>query len=259
MPDAPDARHFDRVAPVYDRGRPAYPGEVYELLEAHGLLAPGARVLEVGAGSGQATAELVARGATVDAIEPSPSLAEALRELDGVTVHETTAEEWPPLEAAYDGIVAATSLHWVDVSRVLPGWHRALRPGGLVAVWWAVFGDPGVRTPFRERLDRIARDTGRHRGSDDRPRPLRTQERVAELEAGGLFRCVSAAVLPWPVRQTPEDLRALFTTFPTWGEDAEVLDAVEAAARECAASDGTVEEHYLLPVYLARHSSASNA
>lgn len=258
MAEPAEGLHFDRVATTYHRGRPPYPAQLYDRLDAHGLFRPGAHLLEIGAGTGQATAALVARGATVDAVEPGPALAEALRRLDRVRVIEARAEEAVLADATYDGIVAATCLHWVDVPAVLPAWHRALRPGGLLAVWWAVFGDPSVRTPFRDRLDRIARDTGRHRPDDDLPRPLRTDDRVAELGDGGLFEVEEAVVLPWPLAMTPAALRDLFTTFPTWGEDPTALDLVADAARASVGRDGTVEEHYLCALYVARRRPVVN-
>lgn len=239
-----DGLHFDRVAEAYGRGRPDYPPEVYALLARHGLLAPGRHLLELGAGSGQATAELLRRGATVEAVEPGPALAAALRaRFPQVTVREKRAEDADLADAAYDGVVAATSLHWVDVPAVLPRLHRALRPGGLLVPWWTVFGDPEWHSDFRARVDEIA---GQGLAGET-PRPLRIEERVAELEDGGLFELVEHRIHPWEHTMTPEQVGDLFTTFPTWSPDA--VAAVVAAARDCGP---TVTERYLTVVYVAR-------
>ena len=146
-----DAGHFDRIADRYDDARPRYPAALWAVLEDAGVVHPGARVLELGAGSGQATRELVARGAVVDAVEPGPALAAALAAtVPAVTVHHARAEEVELAPAGYDAVVAATAWHWMDPAAVLPAVHRALRPGGLLAVWWNVFGDEDVPTPFRD-------------------------------------------------------------------------------------------------------------
>lgn len=241
--------HFDRVASTYRHARPDYPAEVYDLLAAHGAIGQGLRVLEVGAGSGQASAELLRRGCVVDAVEPGPALAADLRARfpeDRLTVLEATAEDVALPDSTYDTVLAATSLHWVDTEVALPRLLAALRPGGRLGVWWAVFADRDSRTPFRQRMDEIAR---RHGLDDDSvPRPLRTEERIAELEAGG-FGAVESHVVRWTHAMTPAEVRALFTTFPTWGDHPDRLDEVEAAARACG---DTVVEHYLCAVYLGR-------
>ena len=196
--------HFDRVASTYRHARPGYPAEVYDLLSAHGAIGPGLRVLEIGAGSGQATAELLRRGCVVDAVEPGPALAVDLRARfpeDRLTVLEATAEDADLPESAYDSVLAATSLHWVDTEVALPRLHAALRPGGRLGIWWAVFADPDTRTPFRELVDEIARRHGT--GDDSTPSPLRTEERIAELEAGSLFGDVESHVVRWSHEMTP--------------------------------------------------------
>ena len=74
---------FDEVAEIYDRVRPLYPTRLFDdLLTYLGRdperLAPLA-VVEIGPGTGQATAPLLARGMTVTAVEPGPRLAAYLR------------------------------------------------------------------------------------------------------------------------------------------------------------------------------------
>ncbi|WP_199237197.1 class I SAM-dependent methyltransferase [Kribbella antiqua] len=65
---------FGEVAELYDRVRPTYPPEMYDDL-ARLLGNPRPRVLEIGPGTGQATAPMVARGWSVTAVELSPDLA----------------------------------------------------------------------------------------------------------------------------------------------------------------------------------------
>ena len=71
--------HFERMAAEYADARPPYPPSLYESLKAAGVIGAGTRVLEVGAGSGLATRELVRSGSDVVAVEPGRGLA-GLRE-----------------------------------------------------------------------------------------------------------------------------------------------------------------------------------
>jgi SAM-dependent methyltransferase len=69
--------------------------------------AEGQRVLDVGAGTGALTRELVARGATVVALEPSPEFTRALRlRFPQMEVHEGPAEELPFADDSFDLAVA---------------------------------------------------------------------------------------------------------------------------------------------------------
>ena len=67
----------------------------------------GMRALDVGAGTGALTAELLARGAAVVVEEPSPEFVTALRErFPGVEVHDTPAEALPFAAGEFDAALA---------------------------------------------------------------------------------------------------------------------------------------------------------
>lgn len=250
---------FDRNATTYTDGRPPYPARVYEFLEEIGALQPGARVLEIGPGSGQATVELLARGAEVDAVELGANLAARLQERIAdprlrVTVGDLHTVDLPA--AAYDTVVAATMLHWLDVPPLLPRLAATLRPGGWLVAWWTVFGDPEVTTPFRQRVDRIYRDRMPHewRPADEMPRAMRVEDRLAELTEGGHFGEPRFDLVRWTARFTSEQVRALFATFPNVAEldpltRREHLDALAAAAD---AEGGVIDDPFVTAVYAVR-------
>ena len=60
------ATTFDTAAELYERASPGYPSQLFaDLAASTGLRAAGARVLEVGTGTGQATRGLLERGWSV--------------------------------------------------------------------------------------------------------------------------------------------------------------------------------------------------
>lgn len=96
-------------------------------------LPPGARVLELGAGSGRDAALMLAHGLDIDATDASPELAaEASRNI-GRPVRLLRFDQLDS-ENAYDGIWAAASLLHAPATELagnLARIYRALRPQGL--------------------------------------------------------------------------------------------------------------------------------
>jgi SAM-dependent methyltransferase len=241
--------HFDMRADVYERARPPYPDVLWERLHDLGVLRVGTRVLDVGAGAGLATGPLVAAGANVTAVEPGPALAERLRaRLPQVDVLVATAEDAVLLAAAFDLAVVATAVHWLDLDVVLPKLHRALVPGGHLAVWRHVFGDPDVRTPFRDRVHAIA---SAREPAPRRPGPgeLDTDEWVRRLTASGHFAVIHTAHFRWSIELDADQVHDLFSTFSDWRDDE--VDAAANAVRELG---GRVTEHYVTPLIVLRRS-----
>jgi SAM-dependent methyltransferase len=119
----------------YDRGRPRYPEAVVRRLAGELALEPGARVLELGAGTGQLSRALLAAGFDVVAVEPLASMRELLgRAIGPERVHAGSAERIPLPDASVAAVLAADAFHWFDERLAMPEIKRVLRPGGGVAI-----------------------------------------------------------------------------------------------------------------------------
>jgi SAM-dependent methyltransferase len=76
---------------------------------------PGERVLDVGAGTGMLTQELVRRGAQASAIEPAPAFAESLRRrFPDLDVREGAAEHLPWDDGSFDVALAQLVVAFMD-------------------------------------------------------------------------------------------------------------------------------------------------
>lgn len=245
---AGDPLHFDAVAALYQAARPPYPPELYAQLEAWGALRPGVSVLELGPGTGQATGELLARGAgRIDAVELGESMAAHLRRTlpdPRLAVIVGDAHAVPLPARAYDLVVAATSFHWLDPAVMIPRLAHTTQPGGALAVWWTLFGDPEQITPFRSGLRQIEEAYGLV--SDRGVAPLQTQERLAELQAGGFFENGRHDLFHWSVEMNTAQTMALFSTFPTW---ARAGSAVREVGELVDRLGDTVMDHFMTAVY----------
>jgi SAM-dependent methyltransferase len=255
-------RLFGPAADTYDRARPGHAEEVYEILAARCGLRPGAKVLEIGPGTGQATRELLERGAApLVALEPDPALAAFLHErlVGRIEIRPTTLEA-AELEDDFDLVVAASAFHWVHERIGLELVHRALRPGGSVALWWTLFGDPARDDPFRDAIEPILRTTplSPSRPEQDGP-PFAADEpaRVAALEAAG-FTDVAVDRLEWERTWDTQGTCDLFRTFsPILALPPEAQQSVidEIATIAAAEFGGRVTRPLVTRMYTARKSA----
>lgn len=151
---------FGRVAKLYDRVRPSYPDAVIDAVLAFAGLRPGARILEIGAGTGKATMLLAERGLQVIALEPDHEMAAVARTncagYAGVEVVESDFERWPVNER-FQAVVSAAAWHWVapEVRYVQAG--QALTDDGTLAAMWT-FPD-WERCPLRAPLSEAYRSS----------------------------------------------------------------------------------------------------
>ena len=144
---------FDTDAERYAARRPTYPDALFDRLATYGDLAPGARVLEIAPGPGQATRSMAERSWSVTAVELGADLAATARRLLAgydVDVVHSAFEDWPLPPQPFDAVMCATAWHWLDPAVRLPKTVQALRPGGSVAVVWT-HHVAGVTTDFFTR------------------------------------------------------------------------------------------------------------
>jgi len=126
---------FESVAEQYERARPEYADEAVDWAVEQLDLRPGARVLDLAAGTGKLTRQLVSRGLDVVAVEPGEEMRGVLaRVLPGVEATAGTAEEIPLPDRSVDGVTVGQAFHWFDRERALAEVERVLRPGGGLAL-----------------------------------------------------------------------------------------------------------------------------
>jgi SAM-dependent methyltransferase len=211
---------FESVADRYHAARPDYPEELFDELVAAASLLPGARLLEVGCGTGKATLPLAERGFAITALELGPDLAATaqgnLAGYELVDVVQQAFETWqPPDGDGFDLVYSATAWHWIDpAAGYLRAW-QALRPGGHLAVWAAEHvlpvadGDPFFRQ-IQDVYDEIGE--GVPPGTEF-PVPGSIRTHVAAIEGSGLFAVTRAREFIWSRQYTAEEYIALLGTF----------------------------------------------
>jgi SAM-dependent methyltransferase len=132
---------FGVAAADYARGRPHYPREALDW-----AIPEAARVvLDVGAGTGVLTRDLLDLGLDVVAVEPLPEMRALIPEGRG---RDGTAEAIPLDDDTVDAVFVGQAWHWFDRSAALAEAHRVLRPGGMLVLMWNLLdtSDPLTRT-----------------------------------------------------------------------------------------------------------------
>lgn len=125
------ALSFERAAEAYERGRPGY---AEAALDAVGL-APESVVLDLAAGTGKLTRQLVARYARVIAVEPLDGMRAVLERLVPEAEAVSGRADAIPLEAAFvDAVFVGEAFHWFATEPAVYEIARVLRPRGVLAI-----------------------------------------------------------------------------------------------------------------------------
>jgi SAM-dependent methyltransferase len=235
---------------AYERGRPTYPEEAIDHLVREFGLSPGATVLDLAAGTGKLTRQLVPRVDHVIAVEPSPAMrGELQRQVPAADVRDGTAEAIPFDDATVDAVFVAQAFHWFRAEQALAEIARVLRPGrGLALVWnQARWSDAGP--PWLGRLRELVEPRRVAAG----PFPAGEDSWKEALERDARFSPVQDALFHHVHRLDVEDFVALIASW-SWianlpdPERAGLLDEI----RRLAGAATVLELPYATEVYSCR-------
>ncbi len=186
------------MAAEYERYRPDYPEEALRWAADELGLAPGARVLDVGAGTGKLTRGLVALGFDVVAVEPgAPMLEQLRRAVPEAEALEAPAEAIPLPAASVDAAFAGQAFHWFDRERALPELHRVIGPEGGLALLWNWWDE---RDPLQRELGELIGYAGHQPYRED------------EAPGDPWFRLAGQVVIESTPESSPDELVAQLAT-----------------------------------------------
>lgn len=253
------ARVFGEVAQRYHRVRPGYPARlVQDVIAFTGCTSPA--VLEIGAGTGQATTSFATVASTLTAVEPDPAMVAILKQTTqtATNVHVVSASfEDARLEQTFDLLISAEAWHWIDPQL---RWRLAvqhLRPGGTIALFWH---DDRLTDP-RQRAA-LAQALGRTRpGGDETPLDVPVVDiwPGPDMASDPTLVDVATRCYPWTRRLTVSDYVDYLSTqswcriLPAEEHQATLADAVRALG----GPTGTVELAVHTRLYFAHTAGAT--
>ncbi|HTP58178.1 MAG TPA: class I SAM-dependent methyltransferase [Spirochaetia bacterium] len=230
---------FDGSALAYDQFRPGYPDAVMNELASLSGLGPGARILEVGCGTGQATVALARRGFSLDCVDPGRNLVSVARKKclswPRVRFFASRFEEAALEPGAYDLVFSAQAFHWVRPSIRMRKAACLLRAGGSLAL---LYNFPAPTDD--EAMDRLSRLIQRESGglltvwkySEE------VQRWVREIKGSGLFNDLSVCRHSWRKRYAAAEYAGLFRTYSDF---LSLPVALQERVAECIT--GFIERH----------------
>ncbi len=230
---------FNEAADLYGQVRPRYPAELFD--DLFHLLPDQPSIVEVGPGTGQATRDLLHRGATVRAVEIGPAMADKLRtNLDSSRLEVIVGDfEQAPLETkCCDSVFSATAYHWVSTGAQVDRPATLQRRGGVVAIvdlnQVSSLDDEGFFDAVTHIYDRYGQ------GHTEPPPPARTSVDPAirqALASDSRFADVAVRSYDWNQTYSATDYRTLMLSYSGTqmmepAERSGLLDDIESFVRE---------------------------
>ena len=137
-----ESEMFNQTAEYYDQFRPSYPAEIINAYIKQANLKAGSKLLEIGAGSGKATALLANKGYQIVCVEPGKDLVDlGNRTFSGQSIQFVMSrfEQFSVVPNEYDSIFAAQSFHWVEQPSGYEKCAYALKEQGYLALIWNMY------------------------------------------------------------------------------------------------------------------------
>jgi len=262
MPEINGKTIFDEDARLYDRARPDYPDELVREVMSYAALPTDGRILEIGCGPGKATCQFARYGHPMLCLEPGPNLAavaqEKCRDYPKVQVEVVSFEDWTLRESAFELVIAASSFQWLPQEVRLPKTAAALKPGGILALFWNKH--PGPYSEVHREINHVVYQ--QHAPElwwpDIDQRKGLTEETISrwvtEISAIGLFGPVTVKTYPWSRTYTTQEYLNLMNTYSSHRAlpDDRKAQLFQATADIIARFGGTITRDYISLLYLAR-------
>ena len=206
---------FNEVADIYDKVRPSYPAGLFDVLLQKLPSQP--EIVEVGPGTGQATKDLLARGASVLAIEIGPETAAKLRSNLPSDRLRVVVGDFEVLEIAAgkaDAVFSATAYHWISLGAQTDRPVAILRPGGILAITDLIQVDSPEDAGFFAAAQPIYERHGQGHAGPPAPSRESVDPKIrAVLDVDRRFDCVEVHRFDWDQTYSASDYRNLMLSY----------------------------------------------
>ena len=206
---------FGRAAELYEEVRPSYPRALVAAVVKFAGLSSDTTVIEVGCGTGKATRLFAPLCREIVCIDPDPAMLKvarhALRRRTNVKYVEATFEGFQLEPGGFDLLISAQAFHWVNPDVGYEKAGRALKPAGVIALFWHV--DDPLEDELRRAMDLAYREHApdlAYRAPGGQPG---TSDVAALLRGTRMFGPVSTYAYPWTGSYDAKEWVKMLSTF----------------------------------------------
>ena len=167
----------------YDELRPSYAPEAVAWVAQRGSLRAGSVVIDLAAGTGQLSRRFAPLGVALIAVEPAANMRAVLQQrLPALRVEAGTAEAMPAADRSVDAVLVGNAFHHFDRRAAFAEIQRVLRPGGVLALFWAwSLEEEQLFLPLLREIDQVVEAT---RGSNEIATAYRSWSEQPSIAAG---------------------------------------------------------------------------
>lgn len=206
-----ESQRFDGVADLYDTYRPSYPNELVESIISKSGLQPGDRILEIGSGTGKATALFAPRGFSILCLEPGKNLmnvaAEKLKWYEQVKFEQARFEQWQPSQIGFKVAMSAQAFHWVPKDVGYGKAASVLANEGYIALFWNMY--PKITGEVAHDLQRVYQECVPELMKRSASWEELIKQREREFIESGYYEGVQVERYPWTARYTSQEYLGL--------------------------------------------------
>lgn len=214
-----NSKVFNNIIADYEFARPGYPVTLFEDVLEFAKLSHDARLLEIGAGPGQATDYFVKHGFSVTSLEIGEDQVNFLRakyeSFPNFQAVLSSFEECVAPEGSFELVFSATAFHWIDPGFGIPKAFRLLKKGGTIALFWHLESVVSQKTELQNELSRIFQRYAPE--LDDYISPQEGErlhlKRIAQMGTDGLFGPVVTKTYRWVEEYTTERYIRLLNSY----------------------------------------------
>ena len=251
-----ESEMFNRMVGYYDKYRPGYPQDIVDAIINKASLARGSKLLEIGAGSGKATAQFADYGFEILCVEPGPELADKGRERfkdKNIKFVVSRFEDCSALRNDYDAIISAQAFHWLPQPEGYEKCAAALKDGGYLAPFWNI--EIIHETEFDSELVEIMQNHKAFTSAVPETDYAKRMETISNgLSGSGYFQEPEMIHSHWDKDYTADGYFGFVSTGNVFVQNPDaVKQACFTALTKLADKyGGIIRRHYICELYLAK-------